>query len=182
MNRIKLTHITGPDFSSAYSEMKMYRISLGNGQKEFFSNEKKARKCLAGINRFLNQKLHELNQLMIMVYGEYRNKWFYLEPDKIEYINVKIASSEKALIKLITPRSGVNFNYYIYTDFKMIIDNCLAILKTLKITSINDGVWSEVHRIDFCTSWLERIYNDLFQINNYDTEKVSAKEPELCNH
>jgi hypothetical protein len=139
----------------------MYRIVLGNGQKEYFSSEKKAKRYLAEINRNLNSRLHELNQVYALITQEYRNKWFYFDIVTIENVNSKMNSIDKAMLKLIIPRSGPNFNYYVFTDISIIVKNLTDIINIIQKASLADGTYTEVHRITFLDSWIKRINNDI---------------------
>lgn len=163
MNKIKLTHITPPDFSSVFSKSRMYQVALGNNKRECFSNEKHAKKFLAETNRFLNDKLAELNQIYTLVLCEYRNYWFYLDLKNIELITVKTGGIDKALLKLVTPRYGPNQNYYVFTDFSIVLKSLIDILMILDKALLSDNRYPELHRITFLKKWINQINNELYK-------------------
>ena len=61
MRAITLFKIELPNKSSNYIKQKQYSVWLGNGSKRYFSNLKEAKTYMTQTNRFLNDRLHELN-------------------------------------------------------------------------------------------------------------------------
>jgi hypothetical protein len=70
-----------------------YEIFLGNGLRRVFVSKKDAARFLAETNRFLLQRVVELNEIYIRAYSEYRRAWFVIqhfkEPGRKHYIVVQ---------------------------------------------------------------------------------------------
>ena len=165
MQKIKLSYYSHPDYSTVYKKDKLFKVALGNKVKEYFASEKKAISYLVALSKHLTLKLHELNQLYIMVNQEYRNKWFYVEARDANIIINKINNIENAFIKLVQDRCNYNSNYYIYQDFAFIFDNLNFIIKTLQNLSKEDKTYTEVYKLEFIKKWLDKLKDDIFLYN-----------------
>jgi hypothetical protein len=74
MKRIRLTHFT--------SDESRYVITLGNSAHHVFKSRKHLDKFLAKTNKFLTEKLNELNFLYIDIFSIHRRNWTYFLHDK----------------------------------------------------------------------------------------------------
>ena len=83
----------------------MYAVHLGNESQNYFSNLKDAKQFIADTNRFLNLKLHEFNQVYIVILSVYQRNWFYFggQHGEIDYnlnnIEQKITDNIQLIIK-----------------------------------------------------------------------------------
>ena len=72
MKKINITSITKADYSSHLTKLRTHCVSLGNGSINYFSNINKAKEFLAKTNRFLNERLFDLNELYIDVHTHFQ--------------------------------------------------------------------------------------------------------------
>lgn len=134
MREIKLFKIELPDKSSVYLEQKTYRIWLGNDAKHSFSNLKDAKHFLAETNRFLTEKLFELNYMYTVAFSEYRKVWFYLSDN---YHNKQIEKKviecflfiDKMFVNAGTRSTTINGNYFVFNYFYQLCDQLIIVFE-----------------------------------------------------
>ena len=71
-NKIRLDKLQTGLKSSLLTREKRHRISLGNGLTVYFTNINEAKSYLNATNRFLNNLMHNLSNIYIQLWSEYR--------------------------------------------------------------------------------------------------------------
>jgi hypothetical protein len=124
MKAIKINKIRKARKSSILTREKYHSIFLGNGLTCYFSNEKKAYAYMASTNRFLNNKVLELNKIYIEVWAEQRSMYlvFYkLFSNDMTLSNFQV-QIEKALDMIMTRSKYQNGNHFTFKWFYHIIE------------------------------------------------------------
>src|SRR5665647_909073 len=135
MKQVLLKNITKPDKSSVYVKRKAYCLALDWNLTYYFTDLKDAKKCLAEVNRFLNNKLFEINEAFISVYSSYRRIWFYLDAtrDLQRDIEDNIKLIDVLFDRTITSTAGPSGNFIAFGNLKKITKTLIKILETINI-------------------------------------------------
>ena len=169
MRKIFIDKIELPDKQSHYTQRKLYSVFLGNETKRYFSSIKDARAFLANTNRFLNDRVHELNYFYGVVFSEYRGIWFFLNTGVLTEKKINYCfEAVNTAFKLACGRSqSANGNYFTFKHIFAIIDGlcnaCKLILECLE----EKKYYSDVKRVRGFYRQIQFIRNDL---NNYGKE------------
>lgn len=75
MKRIEVTGITPATPGSDFAARRCYSVYLGNRRTVTFTSSRLARAFIADTNRFLNDRLRDLNYLLGQAYVDYRAAW-----------------------------------------------------------------------------------------------------------
>lgn len=164
MKKINLTYIRLPDKHSWLSEQKTYSVYLGNEVKASFPSEKKVKKFLADTNRFLNLQLHELNQIYIQLFAEYRRLWFKLDENDFED---RLRDVSKLFKKVTRYNHGENSNYFVFFDFIKLTRELTETAEKLQEFQFDDNNYSEVNLL---ATLLFRLDNIDQVLKNYGKE------------
>lgn len=166
MRRIEIIQIEWPDLASNYLERKKYSVYLGNESRNSFNSLKDAKKFLAETNRFLNNRLHELNYLYGNIYQEYRKAWFYFESDKsIEISLIDIFQGiDKSFVLAVNKCRGSNGNHFTFKHLIYICKNLKDIALKLRKLMINRKYYVEVQRLEM---FIKALKNVDFELNSY---------------
>jgi hypothetical protein len=167
MRAINLFKIELPIKSSHYTKQRMYSVWLGNGAKRYFSNLKDAKAFITETNRFLNDRLHELNYQYGVIFTEYRKVWFYLsdnyETRKFEKKIIEcFAFIDKFFIQAGTRSGTINGNYFVFNylfgiceHLVIIIDEIINVLKQRRYSAEEKRVDTFKRQIVFIRSELD---------------------------
>ena len=129
MKKVKLSRYKIPEKSSIITANRKYQVYLGNGLNVLFTNEKEVKKFLLETNRFLTDKLFEINDYRSKLLQLYCLLWFYM----VQYKNFKFDSSRlinefthlDRIMSLAANRgSYINGNYMVFKH----LNSCLDIL------------------------------------------------------
>lgn len=186
MKKIKLINYSIPSQSPqdriATVKESMYCVWLGNGVKNYYSNERVALAFLAETNRFLNYKLHELNYQRIQISGEYYKNWFNFFDKRgksntdLKRLELKCRDSlsdiDKQFDKLIHNTSGPNGNWFAFTFFYNIISSMNEILALLKSLLNKRRLWVEIQRIEVIRQQLLRIKRTIEVYGKKDADEI----------
>ena len=150
MKKVKLEKYTEPRVGSIYTRDKYYWVWLGNDTKHRFSNRKHAEAFLARTNRFLNERVFELNRLYVEVFAEYRRLWFYFDRAEIagnERIEMMLEWINKKFNIMIDRSGGENGNFNTFINMRVIIDNLRQIVLTLEELQKRKNNWVEKYNL-----------------------------------
>jgi len=132
MKKIEINNITFADKSSYWTKRRRHSVALGNGITVYFTNINNAKQFLAKTNRFLNDRMFELNQLLIDVFREYRLAWFHLKKES-ELISHSLITSESIFNRLVKLNYSANYNMYTFIDLKKIVNLLLQSIDEMRI-------------------------------------------------
>ncbi len=79
MKKISIDKLTRADKFSIRTRDHYHTVSLRNNIRAYFTSIVKARKFLSDTNNFLNQKLHEINDIYAEVSSIYTRLWFLFD-------------------------------------------------------------------------------------------------------
>ncbi len=160
MKKIKIEKYDEPRVGSIYTRDKYYWVWLGNGSKHRFSNRKHAEAFLARTNRFLNERVFELNRLYVEVFAEYRRLWFYFDRGAM-FGNEKIENNIEWLNKkfniLIDRSGGENGNMNSFNNMRMIVDMLREIVLTLEELQKRKNNWVEKYNLAVIAARLHEV-------------------------
>lgn len=136
MRKIAIDKIQSPDYQSHYIKQKQYQVFLGNGAKCYFTNKKDAKQFVAETNRFLNDRIHEINYMYGLVFNEYRAIWFFLhDTDKTKIIGKKIIEAlnmvDVYLNNAVNRSKTINGNHFTFKNVYGVIENLTDILNLI---------------------------------------------------
>lgn len=175
MRAINLFKIELPNKSSHYTKQRMYSVWLGNGAKRYFSNLKEAKAFMAETNRFLNDRLHELNYQYGVIFTEYRKVWFYLS-DNYETRNFEkkiigcFAFVDKFFIQAGTRSGTLNGNYFVFNYLFGICEYLITIINEI-INVLNQRRYSaEEKRVETFKRQIEFVNSEIGKFGKIDSE------------
>jgi len=160
MKKIKIEKYDEPRVGSIYTRDKYYWVWLGNGSKHRFSNRKHAEAFLAQTNRFLNERVFELNRLYVEVFAEYRRLWFYFDKSATldnERIEGLLEFTNKKFNILIDRSGGENGNFNVWHSMRVLIDNMLEIVKVLEDLQKKKNNWVEKYNLAVIAARLDEV-------------------------
>jgi len=141
MKKINITSITKADYSSHLTKLRTHCVSLGNGSINYFSNINKAKEFLAKTNRFLNERLFDLNELYIDVHTHFQRNWFYFNNSQqlkgLEFECYKNFELIQDCMNLVYTRShytnGNQFTFKHIFEIHNCLINTVIIIKKLHV-------------------------------------------------
>ncbi len=120
--QIKIKTLWRPDKSSYLTINRKYRVILGNGLTIAFTQEVKAKAFLAQTNRFLNDRVIEINMIYIEIWTQYRRLYIVffdlLDSDKFRTYNAEI---DKRLTMMIRRSDWYTGNVFTFRWFDQIL-------------------------------------------------------------
>lgn len=170
MKKINIKSITKADKTSHLTRQRTHCISLGNGSINYFSNITKAKEFLAKTNRFLNERLFDLNELYIDVHTHFQRNWFYFNNDSqnirgLEHSCYKNFELIQDCMNLVCTHSHyTNGNHFTFKHLNEIQDcliNTVVIIKKIHVLRDN---YAESRCMDVL---IRRIKYIKTLINNY---------------
>lgn len=170
MKKIKLENYTDPKPGSIFVRDKSYWVWLGNGVKRSFSNRKHAEAFLVATNRFLNQKVFELNRLYVEVFAEYRRLWFYFDKSQTvinNRIEANLEWTNKKFNLMIDISSHINGNFTSFQNMRVIIDNLRDIVNELMTLQKQKNNWVEKYNLAVIAARLDELEKAL---NDYEAK------------
>jgi hypothetical protein len=176
MRAINLFKIELPNKSSHYIKQRMYLIGLGNGAKRYFSNLKEAKAFMTETNRFLNDRLHELNYQYGVIFSEYRKVWFYLsdnyETRKFEAKIIECFSFIDKFFMQAGTRSGtINGNYFVFNYLFGICEHLMTIIDEIINVLKQRHYSAEEKRVDTFKRQIVFIKSELDNFGKVDPEE-----------
>lgn len=179
MKKIEIIQIEWPDPSSHYQERKKYNVFLGNDSRNYFNSLKDAKRFLAETNRFLNNRLHELNYLYGNIYQEYRKAWFYFDGrDHDLTYNSIFQDIDKAFILSVNKCKGMNGNAFTFKHLMFICKNLKEIAYKLRKLMTGKKYYVEVQRLEMFIKALKNVDTEL---NNYGKGNSTRIEPDTID-
>ncbi|MFW5804033.1 MAG: hypothetical protein ACOCWG_02260 [bacterium] len=186
MKKINLNKIHYPEKQSHYVKMKMYAIAIGNGHREYFTNIKDAKKYLAELNRFLNMRLHELNNLYFLSFGEYRRSWFVFgsdDPNMIDHfqkmennIKAKFDSIDFSFKYCVERSHWQNGNHFTFKHMASICDNLTDILDIIREFFYDRKFYHEIYRLTGYMNQLKLIKIKLENFGKNDNDDSELRD------
>lgn len=167
MKKIKIQNYSEPRPESHYTRDKKYWVWLGNGAKRSFTNRKHAEAFLAQTNRFLNEKVFELNRLYAEIFAEYRRIWFLMD-GRIAYaddLDRTLEWTNKKFNLMMENSAGANGNYFAFTNMRVIISYLHEVLNALQDTQKLRNNWVEKHNLAVIAARLDAVKRD---VDGYD--------------
>lgn len=150
MRQITIVHIEFPDHSSVYIKRKQYSVCLGNGSRTYHSTYKLAKRFMAETNRFLNDRLHELNYLYANIFSEYRKIWFYFKGVQNADTNIINCFNETDgyFVKVVTRGNTPNANSFIYGWIFSICDALNESIQVIKDILKGQKYYADLRRVE----------------------------------
>jgi hypothetical protein len=163
MRQININKYGLPDAGSVYIKAKQYSVSLGNGSRNYFSSVKEVKRFLAETNRFLNDRLHELNYIYGLLFVEYRNAWFYLQgnEDIEQQITNSIEYLENVFVKTVVKSTGTNGNSFTFNYMFSICKELEHIAKQIFIILKVNHDFADIRRIKLLERQVKQISNEI---------------------
>jgi hypothetical protein len=160
MKKIKIENYREPVKESIYTRDKRYWISLGNGARLSFTNRKDAKAFLARTNRFLNERVFDLNRIYVDVFSEYRRIWFYFddgEKENNERIELTMHWTNVRFNVMIRNAGYESGNAYAFQNLRTIISNLLEIIATLRDVQKRRNNWVERYNLEVLSRRLTEV-------------------------
>jgi len=178
MKTVKIKH---------YTENKNgYTVAIGNGITKDFVNKKHCLKFLADTNRFLTNKLHEVNFILSDLQVMYRRNWFYFDNLKsaaaemysLERICIFNLSGIEEKMDLLVSRSGYeNGNHFVFSHFRSIFSLLIDTIKILQKLQLKKSSAVEVHKLEVLYIRVIQIEKELlFYDGTLSKEQLDADE------
>jgi hypothetical protein len=166
MREVRLFKIDLPNKSSVYTEQRTYRVFLGNETKRSFSNFKDAKAFLSETNRFLTEKLYELNYMYSVVFTEYRKVWFYMSDNhsirRIEdKVNESFALIDRGFIQAGDRSGTTNGNYFIFNYFSNICENLITVLELIIQVHTHRNYFGDIKTANALKTRIEVIFKEI---------------------
>lgn len=176
MRAITLFKIELPNKSSHYTKQKQYSVLLGNGSKRYYSNLKEAKTYMTETNRFLNDRLHELNYQYGIIFSEYRKVWFYLSDNyDTRIFEAKIIECfsfiDKFFLQAGTHSGTINGNHFVFNYLFGICDHLIIIIDEIINVLKQRHYSTEEKRIDTFKRQIVFIKSELENYGKIDPEK-----------
>jgi hypothetical protein len=168
MKKIKIETYSTPRPESHYSRDKYYWVWLGNGSKRLFSNRKHAEAFLVKTNRFLNEKIFELNRLYVEIFAEYRRLWFYFDSDRkivSEQVDDLMVWINRKFTITIENSRNENGNFNVFRNLRQIISDLSHIINVCSDLQAQKNNWVEKYNLIVMQRRLSDIENE---IGNYE--------------
>jgi hypothetical protein len=144
MKQIKINKITFPVPGSHLIKNKSYTVNLGNGFAGAFASEKKALAFLAQTNKFLNEKFVELNFLYADFLRFARCNWLYFDTA----VFTSYCSNIERCFSLMATKSGfTNGNYFVFSQFKVIVRELIAVCKQFEALLLGRGITAGAYEV-----------------------------------
>jgi len=131
MKKIAIDSLSRANRASIQSRDHSHLICLGNGVNAYITGIVKAREFLADTNRFLNEKIHEINEVYIEVLAVYNRSWFVLDTDTDRRIQEDIRSFPKSRRLAIERSSWENGNNFTFVHLYKCLDTLDSVLDHL---------------------------------------------------
>jgi hypothetical protein len=166
MREIKLFKIELPNKSSVYIEQRNYRVWLGNETKRTFPSVKEAKHFLAETNRFLSEKLFELNFMYTIAFSEYRKVWFYLSDNydtkRIEdKVNECFAFADKMFTNAGTRSATLNGNYFVFNYLYAICEQLTIVFDKIIEVHKNRNYFADIKTVTSFKTRIETISKEI---------------------
>lgn len=173
MKKITINSYTRADKKSIYTKDRMYRVILGNGITAFFGDLIATKKFLAETNRFLNQKLHEINHLFIEVMGLAHSTWFILNEQQERIIDEESQAFARSRSLAVHRSSWENGNHFTWFHIQNCLENQERIIRILESFNRDTGRYNENYLIRSIKDRINYIKRDL---SNFGEEYQWEKE------
>jgi hypothetical protein len=137
MRKIMISHFRPADKTSFLTIQKKHNVALGNGLNLLFSNVNDVTSFLAKTNKFLNEKLFELNELYIETQSNYHRLWFYFNNSSellIQERNIisNFSIVSRNMLMMVTRSSYGNGNQFVFLQMINAIESLIQTIKILQ--------------------------------------------------
>jgi hypothetical protein len=143
-----------------------YEIGLGNGTIHHFTNAKAANKFLSDTNKFLNDQLFTLNQIVIEIYPHIRTLWML--NDKYQFDRTAsqfLDNIEHHLKQTVLRSSSKNGTYYVFIDMRKCCHALKMLIKHLQQFSTIKST-DTIRRYQL-NGLFERVQTEYMNLENY---------------
>ena len=131
MKKVIINTLSAGNKTSIISRDRKHSISLGNGVNAVFTNIAAARRFLAESNKFLNHKLHDVNEIYIELITIFNRQWFALTWDQERDILENLEAFPR-MRKIMVSRSGWdNGNHLVFKNLNVSLDYFDQVIKIL---------------------------------------------------
>lgn len=167
MQLIKIQYFTTPNKESYLDHQQKYKLVLGNGHQELFTNKRQLQGYLSRTNQFLNDIFLQLNHLYIEGFSLFRESWLHF--DKFEYQSLSIEIRQELFnidksMDLVPQRSkGINGAALTWKFLLNIIESLKAIFKALLAFFVYKGFGANKVKTKFYINQLDQFKINLIQ-------------------
>jgi hypothetical protein len=166
MKKIKLRMIVPADRSAVLIKNRKHCVYLGNGVSRYFTDKKQAERFLAETNRFLNEKIFEINQLYIDMFGEYRRAWFSFSGQRneamIQMNMVAHLNQIERTMDLIISRCGfTNGNHFVFKHLTDVLKIMGSLCRQIADLRHAKKQYSESHQVKVIVRRIEVAVKDV---------------------
>lgn len=167
MKKISINSLTRSTKSSIYTKEKKHSVALGNGKVFHINNIINAKQFLAETNRFLNLKLHEINDLYIDLNTHANSMWFSMDDrqDRAFLSDIEVFMNSRRLA--VERGHFANGNHFIFRHLENCLNSLIRIAIALNKVLKKTGRASETYRI---RSIEDRIHRIKYEINKYGND------------
>jgi hypothetical protein len=169
MRSIEIKNIGLPNKSSVYIKQRQYAIFLGNDAKRYFTDMKDAKRFLAETNRFLNERLHEINYLYGNIFVEYRKIWFYFDDkQKNEYrIAEAFENADKFFHRAATKSHTINGNVFTFNYVFGVCNELQDAIKWIAEIMRKRNLFADIRRLMTFDRQLKQIVHEILSYGKY---------------
>jgi hypothetical protein len=162
MKKIALQDLPPNNKDGEYKRNNLHQVFTGNTHREYFTNKKTAKKYIVTAEKFINNKLQQINYLYGEIFLEYRRIWIQIDNQDFLRILERDFNSINTIFNQ-TVDYDIETNYHAFNNFNKILSTLkeiiLRIIKFLK----RKKHYPDSHRltlyisiIDVCVLELER--------------------------
>ena len=158
MIKIHISDYNLPDKQSLISRQRKHRVWLQSGSTFLFSNIKAVKKFLTDTNRFLNQKLFQINDIYLEVFSIYRSTWFYMDNRLDSQIEWLLKDINK-MLKNSYQKNDDNSHpfYFLYKAMDLQIEIILIVIDIHRLRYN----WAEIHQLESLISRINYLKDEL---------------------
>lgn len=167
MKSITLQGLPPNKKNGIYKRNNLHQVYTGNTHREYFTNKKTAKKYIVSAEKFINDKLSQINYLYGQIFLEYRRVWIQIENNDL----LRDLDKNFSLINTIfnhTVDYNIETNYYSFNNFTKVLNILKDIVITLTLFLKKKKNYPDSHRltlyisiIDICIIELEKYPNPI---------------------
>lgn len=138
MRSIRVRGLIAPSTTSSITAHRRHELFLGNGRRLSFNSSREARQHQAEVNRFLNDQLHELNELLGRAHADYRTAWplFHADgqpllPATERTVREALRAVDAALDRAVGAHAGPNSMHFAWKFLRDAADSLRATFEAL---------------------------------------------------
>lgn len=161
MKKINLKTIDKADKTSIRTKQRAHCVCLHSGLSISFSDMKNAKAFLVKTNDFLNDKMFELIEIQIEIYGHFKRTWYYMNIPDEAVIRSNMQSIDNALKFAVERSSWQNGPHYVWSWMEQICSSLVAMATIIQELNRKKGNYAEIRILQSIISRVENVRKQL---------------------